>query len=159
MAVLNTISLEDAVDLVNRKFEKKLQTINNTMRDSGFVIVETVPEGTGWTRRHKELPVWDLYASYKAQGGQITNTTIQQGYYKDTTATSFAKSVDITYEWRKLNKIREIRNAMDFISGVYPDREDLNLSMHISYGTATTYTDQDGRTVNIATWDALQLFY
>lgn len=151
MAVLNTISYEDAVDLVNRKFEKALVSIPGTMKESGFVIVETVPEMSGGTRRHKEVPHSEQYASYKAEGGQIVSTSVQQGYYKDTTAKEFAKGIDITYKMRKLNKQREIYNAMSFIANVYPNREDLNLSAFFSFGTAASYTDQDGRTVDIST--------
>jgi len=38
-------------------------------------------------------------------------------------------------------------------------REDLNLSMFISFGTATSYTDMDGQTVDVSTGDSLAPFY
>lgn len=158
MAVLNSVSFEDAVDLINRKFEKALEPIEGSMRESGFVIVESVPANSGGTRRHKEALQSEQYASRKTEGGQVVKTRVQQGYYKDTTSKTFSKSVDITYEMRKLGKYSEIRNAMDFIANVCPMRIDLDLSMHISYGTATSYTNQDGDTVDISVGDGLAPF-
>jgi hypothetical protein len=47
MTVLNTISFEDATDLVNRSFDSgKLNPINNAMKESGLVMVNTIPSGT-----------------------------------------------------------------------------------------------------------------
>jgi hypothetical protein len=44
-----------------------MSPINNAMKDSGFVTVTTIPMGTGNTRRHKEIPVGEQYASYKVE--------------------------------------------------------------------------------------------
>jgi hypothetical protein len=51
---------------------------------------------------------------------------------------------------RQLDKTEVYRSA-EFIGNVLPAREDLNLAMFISFGTATSYTDQDGQTVDIST--------
>jgi len=69
MTVLNTISFEDATDLVQRSFDAgKTNPINNAMKESGIVTVNTIPLGSGATRRHKEVPVGNLYANYKVEG-------------------------------------------------------------------------------------------
>jgi len=158
MAVLSTVDYQDAVDLLNREFNRKLESVPGTMRESGFVMVTNIPNGTGNTRRHKEKPQANEYASTKVEGGNVTLTTVQQGYYKDTTAVTYDKAVSITIEMRTYDKTDEYRNAVDFITGVYPNREDLNLSMFFSFGTATTYVDQDGNTVDISTGDGLSLW-
>ena len=151
MTALNTISFEDAVDLVTRSFDSgKMDPINNAMKESGIVNVNTVPMGTGGTRRHKEKPVGEQYASIKIEGGASTKTTVQQGYYKDTTSRTFSKAIDITLEMRQLDKTG-VYNAIDFIGNALPAREDLNLSMFLSFGTAASYADQDGQTVDIST--------
>lgn len=158
MAVLNTISYEDAVDLLNRKFDAwKIDPLNNAMKTSGLIRVNTVPAWTGATRRHKEVPVWELYASVKTEWGVTAKTMVQQGYSKDTYSRTFAKSIDITLEMRQLDKTR-VYDSMNFLANVLPNREDLNLAMYISYWTSTSYTDQDGQTVDISTWDGLALF-
>jgi len=51
---------------------------------------------------------------------------------------------------RELDKTG-VYDTINFIGNVLPAREDLNLSMFISFGTATSYTDQDGQTVDIST--------
>ena len=159
MANLNTFSYEDAVDLINREYNMGMMNpLDNVMKKSGIVMVQTVPMGSGSTRRHKEMPVGDLYAADKAEGAQSTNTRVQQGYYKDTTSRTFSKKIDITLEMRTLNKTGEIYSAAKFIGGVCMRREDLNLSMFISFGTSTSYLNQDGRTVDISTGDGLAPF-
>jgi len=158
MTVLNTISFEDATDLINRSFDAgKLNPINNAMKESGIVMVNTIPAGTWKTRRHKEKPIGELYANYKVEWGASTKTRVQQGYYKDTTSRTFSKAIDITLEMRKLDKTG-VYDAINFIGNTLPSREDLNLSMFISFGTATSYTDQDGQTVDVSAWDGLAPF-
>jgi len=158
MTVLNTISFEDATDLIEREFDAgKLAPINNAMKESGVVVVNTVPSGTWKTRRHKEKPVGEQYATYKVEGWLSTKTVVQQGYYKDTTSTTYSKAIDITLEMRELDKTG-VYDSVNFIGNALPSREDLNLSLFISFGTATTYTDQDGQTVTISTWDGLAPF-
>jgi len=47
MTVLNTISFEDATDLINRSFDAgKTNPLNNAMKESGLVMVNTIPLGT-----------------------------------------------------------------------------------------------------------------
>ena len=58
---------------------------------------------------------------------------------------------------RQLDKT-SVYNAVNFIGNALPAREDLNLSMFISFGTATSYTDQDGQTVDVSTGDGLAPF-
>jgi len=159
MATLNTFSYEDSVDLINREFDAwKLNPLDNTMKTSGIVKTNTVPANSWGTRRHKEVPVGELYANDKAEWALTTKTRVQQGYYKDTTSRTFSKSIDITYEMRTLNKASEIYNAANFIGWVNVRREDLNLSLFLSFGTATSYTNMDGRTVDISTWAGQSLF-
>jgi len=159
MTVIDTIRFEDATDLLNRTFDSgKMNPLNNAMKESWIVTVNTIPLWTWKTRRHKEIPVGEQYADYKVEGWASTKTKVQQGYYKDTTSRTFAKAIDITWEMRKLDKT-EIYRASKFIMDSVISREDLNLSMFISFGTATSYTDKNGQTVDISTGDALAPFY
>ena len=64
---LNTISLPDFTDLVDKFFEKNVEPIdNNIMVTSGLVKVERVPLGTGDTRRYTQIDR-EEYASTKAE--------------------------------------------------------------------------------------------
>lgn len=159
MPILSTFSQQDSVDLINREFDAgKANPIDNSMKSSGVVKVNTVSGNSWWTRRHKEIPVGELYADDKAEWALTTKTRVQQGYWKDTTSRSFSKSIDITYEMRKLNKVQEIYNAAKFIGWVCTRREDLNLSMFLSFGTATSYSNKNGRTVDISTWAGQSIY-
>ena len=102
MSTLNTFTYEESVDLIDREFEaSKLSPLANSMKESGLVKVQTVPMGTGSTRRHKEQPIGELYANNKAEGGNVSQTAVQQGYYKDTISASYSKSISITIEMRE----------------------------------------------------------
>lgn len=158
MTVLNTLSFEDAIDLVNRSFDAgKADPMLNVMKTSGLVKVTSVPANSGGQRRHKETPVGEQYASIKAQGGESVKTRVQQGYSKDTNSRTFALAIDITLEMRQLDKTG-VYQAIKFIGDGLPNREDLNLSLHLGMGTATSYTDKDGQTVDISTGDGLALW-
>jgi len=59
---------------------------------------------------------------------------------------------------RKLDKTG-IYRSVNFITDSIMSREDLNLSMFISFGASTSYTDKNGQTIDISTGDALAPFY
>lgn len=157
MADLNLVSFEDFGDLVNRIFMKGLESIPSMMKNAGFVIVDNVPANSGDTRRHKERPHQDEYASDKAEGAQSIAATTQQGYTKDTFNQTVSKNITITLEMRTLGKNKEIIDKLTDLGGMLPNREDLDLSLRFGFATATSYTNNDGRTVDTSTGDALSL--
>jgi len=158
MAELSTVSFGDFVKLATVIWFKGVQSVKNYMIDSGMVKVMRIPENTGNTREFSEIET-NEYLTYKAEGDQAARGQIQQGYSKTMTKYRVAENIGITYEMRKENKYPQVVNAL--LSGGKKGWKtiDLDLSHRLGFGTATSYTDRDGRTIDISTGDGYALFY
>jgi len=62
-----------------------------------------------------------------------------------------ADNVGISYEMRTQNKYPEVVNRLLKAGKKGPNTIDLDLSHRITFGTATSYTDRDGRTIDVTT--------
>lgn len=154
---LNTITLSDFVKLADVIWIKGAQTVKNYMLDSGLVKQLDIPEATGNTREFSEIDT-NEYLSYKGEGDQAARGQVQQGYSKTMTKYRVAENIGITYEMRHENKYPEVVNAL--LSGGAKGWQtvDLDLSHRLTFGTATSYTDRDGRSISITTGDTHVLF-
>lgn len=155
---LNSVSLSDFVKAATVIWYKGFASAANNMMDSGLVQVMNIPENTGNTREFSEIDT-NEYLSYKGESDQAARGKVQQGYSKTMTKYRVAENIGISYEMRKENKYPQVVNALLSGGKKGPNTIDLDLSHRITFGTATTYTDRDGRTIDIACGDALQLFY
>jgi len=155
---LNTISQSDFVKLATVIWLKGAQSVKNYMMDSGFVKVMDISENTGNTREFSEIDT-NEYLTFKGQSDQAARGKVQQGYTKTMTKYRVAENIGISYEMRTENKYPEVINAL--LSGGAKGYKtiDLDLSHRFTFGTATSYTDRDGRTISTTCGDSLQLFY
>jgi len=158
MTELNTISLNDFVKLATVIWIKGATSVKNYMRDSGMVREMTIPENTGNTREFSEIDT-NEYLSYKGQGDQAARGKVQQGYSKTMTAYRVAENIGITYEMRTQNKYPEVVSQLLNGGMKGPNTIDLDLSLRLSFGASTSYTDRDGRTIDTTVGDGYQLFY
>ena len=158
MAELNTLTQSDFVKLATVLWFKGAASVKNYMRDSGMVVEMTISEHTGNTREFSEIDT-NEYLTRKPEGDQAARGRIQQGYSKTMYSYRMAENIEITYEMRTQNKYPKVINAL--LSGGKKgwNTIDRDLSLRLGFGTATSYTDNDGETVDITCGDALQLFY
>lgn len=154
---LNTISLSDFVKLANVIWIKGFESVEPAMINSGMVKVLDIPEHTGNTREFSEIDT-NEYLTYKGEGDQAARGKIQQGYTKTMTKYRVAENIGITYEMRSENKYPEVVNALLSGGQKGPNTIDLDLSHRLTFGTATSYVDRDGRTIDISVGDGLSLF-
>lgn len=154
---LNTITLNDFVKLGMVIWHKAASSVKNFARESGIFNVMSIPEHSGETREFSSIET-NEYLSFKGEGAQAKRGKVQQGYSKTLTAYRFAENFGITYEMRTRNKYPETLREITSGARKGPNSIDLDLSHRFTFGTATTYTDRDGRTVDISTGDALSLF-
>lgn len=70
-----------------------------------------------------------------------------------------AKDIGISYEMRTQNKNPEVTKRLTSLAKLAPNRLDLDLSLFIGMGTAASYTDKNGDTVDISMGDTLAPFY
>lgn len=155
---LNSISLPDFVKLANVIWEDSYESVEQTMVNSGLVKSIDIPQNSGNTREFSEIDS-NEYLLYKGEGDQARRGKVQQGYSKTMTMYRVAENVGITYEMRTQNKAPEVVARLENAGRKGANRMDLDLTHRLTFGTATSYTDMDGRTVSISVGDALQLFY
>lgn len=154
---LNTVSLSVFTRLAGVIFEKALGLVGTPARTSGLFSVAPIPNNTGETRDFQEVDL-DLYARFKGQGDQASRARVVLGYNKLVTNVRFARDIGITFEMRRFNKYPEVVRRLTNLSAMPMNKMELDLSHRIGFGTATSYTDIDGRTVDISTGSSQSLY-
>ena len=144
---LNTIVLSDFVKLATVLWIRGAESCMNSMMDSGIVKVMDIPENTGNTREFSEIDT-NEYLTYKGQSDQAARGQVQQGYTNVMTSYRIAENIGISYEMRSQNKYPEVVNQLMNAGQKGFNSIDLDLSHRITFGTATSYTDRDGRTIS-----------
>lgn len=157
MDQLAAYSLTDFVRNATILWLKGEDQFQEVMRRSGIVREVAIPQGTGNTREFSEVDL-EQYAKRKAEREQATYAKIQQGYSKVGTLYRVAFAEAITYEMRTQGKYPEMTAKLTNLLPTAMARMELDLQHRFTFGTATTYVDQDGVTVDISVGDTLALF-
>lgn len=129
---------------------KGADSVKNYMLDSGFVRRIAIPEHTGNTREFSEIDT-NEYLTYKGEGDQAARGQVQQGYSGTMTHYRVAENIAITYEMRSQNKYPEVVNSLLNAGKKGWNTIDLDLSHRLTFGASTSYTDRDGRTIDVTT--------
>lgn len=154
---LNINSLADFVSQSQILWAKGYMSVPQVARNSGLFREVPIPQLTGNTRTFSEID-GEEYADKKGESDQAARARVQQGYSKTGTLYRVAKDIGISYEMRSQGKYPEIVQRLTNLGQQAVNRLDLDLTHRITFGTATTYTDRDGDTVDIAVGDTLALF-
>ena len=154
---LNTISLAVFTRLAGVIFEKAKEAVEATCRNSGIFVVEDVPDNSGEVRDYTEIDL-QLYTADKQQGNQAARARVQLGYNRQLTVVRQALDIGITYEMRKFNKYPDVVRKLTNLAQTPLNRLELDLQHRLGFGTATTYTNKDGRVVDISLGDTLALW-
>ena len=149
--------------------------INSTTFDS-FVKNALVQWRTGYERVQKgAVDLYDMsmnenltsefstidgftFARRKTEGDDHFQASPNQGYTKNMTKYRVSLKATITWEMRKYDKYREMKKTLSGLGEASAQRMELDLTHRFTFGTATTYVDMDGVTVNITVADGLALF-
>ena len=156
-ANLNTITLGVFTQLANVNFEKKMDSLPQYARSSGLFKIVDMASNSGDTRQFEEIDL-EEYARVKNEGDQASLVREQQGYNKTLMLTRFGFDQTITYEMRSRNKYETVIARLTNLAITVTNKLDLDLSHRITFGTATSYTDRDSRSVDISVGDGLALF-
>lgn len=154
---LNSLSNPQFTRLAGVIFAKALDAVDKNIRGSGLFVEESVPENSGETRDYTEIDL-ELYADNKPQGNQAGRARVQLGYNKLVTVKRTAKDIGITYEMRRFNKYPDVVRRLTNLAQIPNNRLELDLSHRLGFGTATTYTDKNGTSVDISVGNALALY-
>lgn len=154
---LNIQAFSDFVRNAQIMWLEGKDSVPQVMRGSGLVKEVSVPQLTGNTREFTEIDL-NEYAKKKGESDQAARAKVQQGYSKIATLKRVASDIGITYEMRTQGKYFEIKQRLTNLGQLAPNRMDLDLSHRIGFGSATTYADMDGDTVDISVGDTLALY-
>jgi len=157
MSELNTSTLSDFVLNAEIIFNREMDSIPQTARRSGLFKEIPFANNDGDTKKFTEIDL-EEYADKKAEGDQSARASVQQGYSKEGALYRVSKEITVTYEMRTRGKYMDITNRLTSLGKLVPNRMDLDLTHRLTFGTATTYTDKDGESVDIAVGDTLALF-
>ena len=156
MPPLSTISLSDFTRNAEILWLKGADDFNPVMRKSGIVREVSIPQNSGDVREFTEIDL-EQYARVKPQGDQATYARVQQGYSKTGTLYRIAFAEAITYEMRTRGKYPEVIAKLTNLLPTAMNRMELDLQHRLTFATSTSYTDMDGRTVDVTLGDTLAL--
>lgn len=154
---LNINSLSDFVSQADILWAKGFMSVPQVARRSGLFKEVPIPQMTGNSRTFSEIDL-EEYASKKGESDQAARARVQQGYSKTGYLYRVAKDIGISYEMRTQGKYLEIKEKLTNLGKLAPNRMDLDLTHRLTFGTATSYTDMDGDTVDTTIGDGLALF-
>lgn len=153
---LSIATLSDFVRLADIIFMKGLDSYPMVARTSGMYRVESISDNTGNTREYTEIDL-EQYARVKGESDQAARARVQQGYSKIATLYRIGHDIGISYEMRHYNKYPEVVARLTNLGRTAAQRMELDLQHRITFATATSYTDMDGRTVDTTTGDTKSL--
>ena len=157
MPSINTWTLSQYSDIVNRVFEKKKELFPMVLKNSPLVQKVTKQLGTWDSIRFAEEIDMDLYAKYRAEWNQSTTALTQYGYEKDATIEYFTKEIEITKKMRDTGKDNIVRKLIDLLTDAPFRKLELDLAHRFSNAWSTSYTDNGGLSVDVSVWDGLAL--
>lgn len=157
MADLQINNLSDFAKNAEILWVKGKESVSNAARNSGLFKEVNIPMETGNTREFSEIDL-EEYADVKGESDQASHARVQQGYTKIGKLYRVAKDITVSYEMRTQGKYFEIKNKLTNLGKLAPNRMDLDLTHRISFGDQTSYTDRDGRTIDLTVGDGKALF-
>lgn len=153
--LLNTITFSKMTDLIRRKWVKNQQMYKPVAEQ--MFIVDPIGKGQGNTKRYNEIDT-ETYAKLKRQGEAVSKASVGVGYNVTMTKKRVGIEIDITQEMRDENRYTEVGTLITSLTHFCPQREELDATHRFTFGTATSYTDMDGDTVDLTGGDGLAIF-
>lgn len=151
---LNIATLPDFVRNAEILFLKGLDAVPMAARNSGIFRVDSIPDHMGNTKEYSEIDL-EEYAKIKGEGDQAVRARVQQGYSKIGTLYRVAMDIGITYEMRNYNKYIDVIARLQNLGQTAAKRMELDLSLRITFATATSYTSMEGLTIDTTVGDTL----
>ena len=137
---VSSYSLPQMTDLVERSFQDGLQTLPMVMKNSGVVILDTMPKNSGDSKLFAERVTTDQYASVRDEGAVAEAGAVQYGYEKVAQVYTIAKTIGITKRMRVAGKDRAILDEITNLSEICPNTQELDLSHRLTFAWSTSYT-------------------
>jgi hypothetical protein len=147
---ISSLTLPEIVDSVERYYVSMKETIKPVARQ--LFQIDPIGFGKGDTKTYTEYD-GSTYAQRKPEGVNVGKAKFGIGYTKIGKAVRFGIEISITEEMRNRGKDMEVKQAMVDLTNFIPQREELDLTHRLTFGTSTSYTDMDGQSVDVSMGD------
>lgn len=153
--LLNTVTFSEMTDLIRKEWV----SYQNMVKPQALQLFITDPigKGKGNTKRYDEVDT-ETYAKLKRQGEAVQKASIGVGYNVTMTKKRIGLEIDVTQEMRDENRYPEVGALITNLTHFCPQRIELDATHRLTFGTATSYVDMDGETVDLTGGDALAIF-
>lgn len=153
--LLNTITFPEMTDLIRKEWV----VTQNMIKPMALQLytLDPIGKGKGNTKRYDEIDT-ETYAKLKRQGEAVQKASIGVGYNVTMTKKRIGLEIDITQEMRDENRYPEVGALITNLTHFCPQRMELDGTHRLTFGTATSYTDLDGETVDLTGGDDLAVF-
>ena len=152
--LLNTVTLSEFVDLVDKQFSMVQETVKPAAQQ--LYITEDLTSHSSSSKRYDEVDI-ETFAKLKREGENASKARAGVGYNKTMEAKRVAREIDITWEMRRYGQKHRIKEELKNLTGFVIQRVELDLSHRLTFSNATSFTDMDGETVTTTTGDGLAL--
>lgn len=152
---ISTLTFPEFTDLIRREWV----TTQNMIKPQALsiYITEAIGKGQGNTKKFNEIDT-ETYGKLKRQGEAVQKASIGVGYDKTMTKKRIGLEIDITQEMRDENRYTEVGSLITSLTHFCPQRIELDATHRLTFGTATSYTDMDGESVDTTGGDGLAVF-
>lgn len=150
-SLLNTLTLSEFVDLTKKQFSHVSEMVQPAA--AKLYMYEDLTSWSESSKRYDEIDV-ETFAHTKREGENATKVRAGVGYNKTMYAKRIAAEIDITWEMRRYGQNHKIKKELYNLTHFVPQRVELDLTHRITFGTATSYTDMDGDTIDTTMGDA-----
>ncbi len=152
--ILNTVSFEEFSDNVNRIWKTHMDMVQPVARQ----LFNIDPDTGGTVKTYAEYD-GETFSDDMPEGVDVSKAKEGTGYKKTVNLERFGKEIDITYIMRTRNKVGDVVNRLTALRHFMPQREELNLTHRLSFATSTSYTNKNGRSVDVSMGDGFALAY
>jgi len=152
-----TFTFPELSNLVKKMFAEALPKMPLDARP--LFIDKTIPQGQGDSIQINEMD-FSTYASNMPEGVDAKKGLFGIGYHKQVLWHRYGFEYDITYKMRTTSQWLDVVTAtVNALSTAVPQRINLDMTHHITFGNAVSYVDMDGFVRDLTVGDGFQLFY
>lgn len=153
--LLSSITFSEMTDLIRKDWIVNQGLVKPQAKQ--LYIAEPIGKGNGNTKRYDEIDT-ETYAKLKRAGEAVTKASVGVGYNVTMTKKRIGIEIDITQEMRDENRYAEVGALITNLTHFCEQREELDATHRLTFGTAVSYTDIDGDTVATVGGDGLAVF-
>jgi len=152
--LVNTMTVPAVNDLIQKSFVKE------AFRPAGDVRKIFHKETGDWSSQDKRIQEVDRerFGERKVEGQASAQRGLSQGYFKDIRRATVSVTRLVSGEAYKALTAHSLAQYATQTSADVIDKIELDMRNFIGYGTATSYTDNGGFTIDTTVGDGLALF-